>query len=151
MPTFFFHCEEVKNYRRYDDIVFGSQKLHQHGGLFKLLYKQESRRPTTFLIEEDENGLPTSIVSASKNPNDAIGVTEDIFGDIPLIFPNYEIMAFTHENFRNQGRAKRNIENLLDHMKIDKEEYLYVYSRRMKKISLSIGYTNTYNLHSFSP
>lgn len=152
MPILFFQGEEIMQYNKYAAILSGPGRLHLHGGLFRVLNDPTSFPPTIFAVAENKHGSPFSLVSITSNPPKGTSLICDPSFSAhsnPYVFPNHEIMAFTAPEFREKGKTKKLIKKLIQHRKVDKNDQIYVYSKRMKRIVSSFGH-KTINLHEFT-
>ena len=152
MPTLFFQGEEIMQYAKYADILTGPRRLHLYGGLFRVLNNPTAFPPTIFAVAEDKHKTPFSLVTITSNPAKGSSLICDASFSThsnPYVFPNHEIMAFTDPDFREKGKTKKIIKKLIQHRKVDKNDQIYVYSKRMKHIVSVIGH-KAINLHEYS-
>lgn len=151
MSITFFRGREIKESPYYEAITVGQGALHQCGALFRLLSSPESYPPSIIAVATHEN-IPYSVVSITSNSvdNKRLMCNQSSTNELSIVFPNFEIMAFTEFFCRNKGLTKQLISALLKEANIQPQDQIYVYSKRMERIIRSLNY-KVDNLHDYTP
>lgn len=142
-------AEELMTLSCYNRIT-GKKGLHNFGALHRLMLSPFEYAPTTFGLAKIMI-KPVCVVTLTRSNTDSYILLSQSQNKSEIKFPNIEVMAYTHHEYRNRGVCTFVLQKILEKEDIPKDFIIYCYSSRMERMLHSLGYVNSKNLHEYTP
>ncbi len=132
----------ITSNKDFETITKETGRLHSYGKLYELMVDPNKFPLSKFALARiDKKPVAIASLTINKKGNGIL-----LNGTVSQ-YPNVEIMAYTAQDYREQGLARSLVKKLLVSHKISKKTPIYVYSAKMEKIVRELGYKNGSNLH----